>query len=227
MATYRGDTPTTPFEAEAAELLPLITDASQHLATSSEIPMDMPAVIDKLFERIPAPNAPQLAGIDPYLADAVTYGTARCFWALNRPTEERRPQLRIALEQVRQALSYILEEAPATDARPPAEIAQWLLDVVDTTQRDLSERLGIAPRTFQRWLTGETVPSGLEASKLQLVARLTANLRHSLTGPGVLWWLHRPHPDLGGRAPETLLGEPTEYPTLIRLAAQTRSSGAA
>jgi len=225
MATQQGDTSATPFAKEAADLLPLIADANQRLATTADVPLDIPAVIDKLFERIPDP--PDFTGIDPYLADALIYGAARSYRALTRSDErQKRRELRIALEQVRQALTYILDEAPAADDRNSAQLARWLVETIDAPQRDLSVSLGVAPRTFQRWLSGETTPTGIEASKLQMVARLVANLRHSLTGPGVLWWLQRTHPSLG-KPPQQLLDDPSAYPTLVRLAAQTRSSGAA
>lgn len=54
-------------------------------------------------------------------------------------------------------------------------------------------------------------------------ARIVSHLRHVFTGPGVLRWFERPHPQLAGQTPQTLLSDPTEIPTLLRLASLSGS----
>ncbi|MDQ3757303.1 MAG: MbcA/ParS/Xre antitoxin family protein [Actinomycetota bacterium] len=227
MMSALEDRDVTGFGPDAAELLPLVADLSRRLSTAKEAPFDFVAVLDKVADRLPtSPVQLELSGVDPYLAEALTYGVMRCYRALRRPPRQARPELRIGLEQIRQALAYILEEEPTSDIRPLDEIARWLTHTLDTRQADVAEVLGVSTRTLHRWCTGASSASGAEAARLRLVARLVSNLRHAMTPSGALLWLREPHPDLGGRAPAELLDDIGAYSMLVRLAARTRSHSA-
>jgi DNA-binding transcriptional regulator YiaG len=217
----------TRFEDAAGELLPLVTDLGHRLGVQRRVPMDMQPVLDKVADRIPEPsNGSELSGIDPYLAESLAYGVMRCYRALMRPPAQARPELRIGLEHVRQALAYILEEVPTSDDRTPQEIASWLAGAVESRQSDIADVLGVSSRTLYRWATGTSTPAGPEAARLRLVARLVNNLRHAMTPAGAVLWLREPHRELGGGAPSSVLDTPDAYPVLVRLAARTRSHSA-
>lgn len=209
----------------AVELLPLVVEANRRLGLSDEVPLDVPAVIEKVYEAVAAP-AREDAFADPYLLEGLTHGLVRCYRAQSLPDlDEQAAELRIGLEQIRQALAYLVEEAQPVDTRPPAGVARWLIDVLEAPQTEVAALLGVAARTLHRWTTGESAPSGLDAARLRTTARLAAILRHALTGPGILLWLTTDHPDLGG-PPAALLDDPADYPLLVRLAARLRSHSA-
>lgn len=205
----------------AADLLPLVRDAANTLARRPDVPAEVPAVIEKLYESLPSPD--QWSGTDGYLAAALNHGVTRCFRALERDAVERRAELRLGLEQIHQALSYLLDEAPAGDERTPMELVRWLLDVTGATSTELADLLDVSPSTVRRWSSGSK-PSSHDERRLRVIAGVVVNLRHSLTPAGVILWLTTPHPDLDDHAPIDHLDDPSAYQLLIRLASRTRSS---
>lgn len=227
MVSVLEDTQLPGFGSEAAELLPLVTGLGQRLSIAKEAPFDLESVLEKVADRLPTSSVQlELSGVDPYLAESLTYGVMRCYRALRRPPRQARPELRIGVEQIRQALAYILEEEPTSDVRSIDEIAVWLTRTMDTSQSDVADVLGVSTRTLHRWCTRASSPSGVEAARVRLVARLVNNLRHAMTAAGALLWLREPHPDLDGRAPADLLDDVGAYAMLVRLAARTRSHSA-
>lgn len=224
MLSYVVDTDAVQLRRAAESLFPVVSHAAQELAVSREVPPGLPAVVEQVYEALPDPTRADASAVDPYLVEALTYGVARCFRALAGPPKRSRAELRIALEQVRQALAYIVEEEPVHDDASAAAVAAWLIETVEVPQRELAEVLGVNPRTLQRWAAGESTPSGVEATRLRTLARVVNNLRHVLTGTGVLLWLREPHRDLRGKRPSELLGTPEAYTALVRLAARARST---
>ncbi len=211
----------------ASELLPLVTETNQRLALSPELPPDIHAVVEKVYTSLPAPLDEAAGGIDPFLTEALSYGTARCYRALTLDKDsEKRAELRIGLEQVRQALAYLLDEEPVADDRPPQQVAAWLVEATDVPQTDLARVLDVAPKTLHRWVIGDSTPGADEVARLRVVARIVANLRHAYTGPGAVAWFEHQHPDLK-RRPADLLSQSSNYPSLLKLAARTRSQDAA
>ena len=171
----------------------------------------------------------QVANIDPYLVLAFERGLIEALGGLHEEdAEARRTSVRIGLEQMRQALRDMLEELPVSETRSPKEIASWLVETLDVPMAQLSELIGVNPRTFQRWVSaaGSASPRIEEARRLRIVARVANHLRHALTSEGVIVWFSQPHPELKGRRPSTLLGKPDQAPLLLRLAAYARSAGA-
>jgi hypothetical protein len=59
------------------------------------------------------------------------------------------------------------------------------------------------------------------------VARIVNQLRHSLTGPGVVEWFEHPRADLAGAAPSAVLDDPGKLELLITAAAASRGNIAA
>lgn len=212
----------------ARELLPLVQDVSDRLAKNREIPLDLQAVIDKVHDRLPllGPD-PSIPSVDPYLAGALAAGLARCYRVFAENGPHGRKEIRLGLEHVRQALAYIVEEAPTAEDRSPREITSWLIETAESSDSTIAAILDVNPKTIRRWSTGVSKPSGDEAAKLRVLARVIENLRFSLTTPGVLLWMTQPHIDLGDRTPKDLLNEPQAYGQLVTLAARTRSHGAA
>lgn len=224
MLSLAVDKASTDLAGAAEELLPLVNDLSQRMALSSGIPLDVGTVLGQLAARLPEPTSVwAVPAVDPYLVDSLTYGMMLCYRALTLPRAERRIELRIGLEHCRQALAYILEEAPVAEDRPAGEIARWLIEALESGHADIAEVLGVSARTLQRWSAGTSTPAGPEVARLRLVARLVNNLRHAMTSTGALLWLREPHVDLDGRAPAALLDEPGAYLMLLQLAARTRS----
>lgn len=223
MTSLQSDTVVTPLADAARDLLPLVSGAAARLAVSRHVPDDLPGVVETVFDRLPEPALAEAGGVDPYLVEALTYGVMRCYRALTLPPARARRELRVGLEQVRQALAYIVEEAPTQDDRPATQLATWLVATLNSPLREIAEVLGVNLRTLQRWTSGDSSPSGEEAFRLRAVARLVNNLRHALTGEGVLLWLREPHPDLRGRPPMALLA-PATFPRLLVLASRARSN---
>lgn len=167
--------------------------------------------------------------IDPYLLVALQQGVISALRALGvAKTADKRRQLRIALERMRQALRDVAEGMPASEDRSAREIVRWLVDVLDVPQADIAELLGVHPRKFQRWLStaDPSEPHDEDALKIRMLARITNHLRHAFSGPGVVAWLERPHPELKGQAPMDLLNKRQTFEQLTSLAAAARSSSA-
>ncbi len=97
-----------------------------------------------------------------------------------------------------------------------AQLREWLPGV--PVQR-LADLVGVDRRTFTRWVSRNGAPS----SRLRLVARLVAVLRHNWTPPGILEWFDRPRRDLDGRRPVTLLSEARNEEALLTAARSGRS----
>jgi hypothetical protein len=70
-------------------------------------------------------------------------------------------------------------------------------------------------------------PTGDDDRRLRVVARLVNQLRHSLTGPGVVDWFEHPRSDLGGARPVDLLDDPDRLEALLAAAAASRGNVAA
>lgn len=232
MVTLDHDRITTPDSAESSfwasteSLLVALNEASRALAGSTDVSDEVAAVVRRLVDVIGPLPAEEFAGADPYLVESLLAGVVGCAGALwaESPTERRR-ELRVPLERTRQALRDLLAERDVSAERPAKEIARWLNEVSGVPQPRLAELVGVAPRTFQRWVSASgTGPSGDDETRLRTLARTVDQLRWSMTPAGVLKWLGRPHPSIGERPPSELLDDPIAYRDLPRLAATTRAT---
>jgi hypothetical protein len=206
-----------------------LSQAGTRLGREESVPESLRREILELAAAVwPIPDS-RLAEMDPYFVVALQQGAISCLVGIETedPTTKRR-LVRLGLEQMRQAVRDLAEGLPVREDRPAKDIAQWLDETLDVPQATLAELVGANPRTFQRWvsLKDSAEPRGDEARKLRVVARIANNLRHSLSGPGVVGWFLRPNPHLKGAPPADLLGEPEAGEELLRLAAAVRSSAA-
>ena len=224
---YDTTTPAVPrFWANAAAMLEELNVATSVLSTSNSAGRNVIETIERLVEMISEITPEVLRESDPYLVEAFLVGAVGCAKALwVGDDHKQRRELRLALERTRQALRDLLDECYVGQVRPPKEVARWVLEVSGVSQQEIAALVRVAPRTLQRWIsTSEAAaPSGEEEVRVRTLARIIDQLRWSMTPVGVVRWLRRPHPDLGGRPPADLLDEPGAYAELPKLAAATRA----
>jgi uncharacterized protein (DUF2384 family) len=123
----------------------------------------------------------------------------------------------------------LAERQPVGEDQPIKEVLQWLDAKLTVPQRRKADLLGIGERTYQRWVSSNeaAVPDGPHELRARIVARITAQLRHVLTGPGVADWFETPMRDLDGVAPIDLLFDASAIERLLELAVAPRSFSAA
>ena len=193
---------------------------------------DLPKVVRDLIREVGGSivQAPREASIelDPYLIMAVQQAAIQALLALEEKPPARRREARIALERMRQVFRDVAEGQPVGEHRSAKEIAKWLTDVLEVPHRVIADVLGVNNRQFQRWIspTETAQPKGEDALRVRVFARMVSNLRHILTGTGVIMWTQTPHPSLKGESPEDLLHRSSEPDVLVKLAASTRSGAA-
>ncbi len=206
-----------------------LRDANLKLAHQREVPLDVDKLIRNLSRDVVEIPASEAKRIDPYLLLTIHQGVllARHALDLDKPAQQRR-LLRVALEKLRQAVRDVIEGIPTNEDQAAKDVVRWLVEALDVPQAHIARVLGVHPRKFQRWVspTDPTEPHDEDALRVRVVARITSNLRHSFSGPGVVAWLERPHPELKGKAPKQLLDKRQNLQDLTSLAAAARSSAA-
>jgi hypothetical protein len=213
----------------AAEWERRVAAVSEMLAVSESISDDVRGLISRLGHVLVEFSRDELSDVDPYFLLALQRGALLTLLSIDEgdPLVQRRG-VRLGLETMRQALRDVADTAAVAESVSPRQIAAWLVDVLDVSNAEVADLIDVAPRTFQRWLSPrETVePHGEDAARLRIVARVTNQLRHSLTGPGVVAWLYSPNRELKDQRPVDLLHHLESTPSLVRLAAGTRVSAA-
>ncbi|CAN5749126.1 hypothetical protein BH20ACT23_BH20ACT23_10190 [soil metagenome] len=218
------------FESDSADQLAEELDrANSLLAEERVVPSHVADLMEHLGDRADRTSSMDVGHVDPYLVVAFQRGLIGALRAVDLPDEsQRRRQLRVSIERMRQALRDFAEEVPINEARSAKEIARWLVEVLDVPVARVAGLLDVSPRTYQRWLspTETAKPHGDDALRVRVAARIANHLRHVFTGPGVIRWFERPHPQLKGEAPIQLLRETEHLNELVNLAAASRSSAA-
>lgn len=217
---------------QAADLRDEVQAATRVLAGSTTVPAGVTAAIHRVADALTARTPSDDEQVDPYLLASLMQGVISALRVEDRRDDDplvARRHMRVALEQVRVALRDIAERqhvSPAVDAK---ELATWVDRVLDSvSDEDKAGLVGVSRRTWQRWTSPDDgAPSGEDLDRLRSVARATAHLRYSFTPAGVLGWLRRPHPMLGGQPPLNLLMDPVRAPDAIAAAAATRANYAA
>jgi hypothetical protein len=213
-------------EAVAHEL----AEANRRLAREKNVPASVLAVVEDVAYGISEIDDAALVGIDPFLWIAVQRAALQAQQALLADPDERRARLRLALEQMRFLLSRLVERAPMSEEQPVADVVRWLDDKLPVSQQLKADLLGVSERTYQRWISKQessSLPTGDDERRVRVAARIVGQLRHSLTGPGVLDWFGHPRDDLDGDKPQEALTDPRRTDELLSVALSSRSQVAA
>jgi uncharacterized protein (DUF2384 family) len=219
--SYSSDMSTT--GADVGALLGRVNEATKLLQRSKAVPAEVEQLIDS-FERELGAATPQRFTADPYLTTMLWAAAFRAEKALRHDNDvDRRRDVRVALEQFRHALRDIAENRPYNDDVPVREVLAKTAEVLAAPQKTLADLLGVSVRQLQRWLAQDgSEPVARDAARIRAVGQLVNQLRHSLTGPGVVAWFYREHPVLG-RRPIDVLDDPLGFPELLKAATAARA----
>jgi hypothetical protein len=215
---------------QPAALARALAEANHRLGREAETPASVVRLVQEIADTIAAGDDDEVATVNPWLWIRVQSAAMRAQAALREDDPQRRRQLRLALEQMRFLFARIADREPIGEDRPAAEVATWLDEALaSVSQPKKAELLGVSPRTYQRWISDREPahPGGEDARRLRVIARLVNQLRHSLTGPGVVDWFEHPRADLDGRSPVAILGDPERLELLLGAAAASRGNVAA
>jgi hypothetical protein len=205
-------------------------EANRRLARTTETPASVVGLVEEVADAIAAGDDSAPAIVNPWVWIRVQGAALRAQAALREDDPQRRRQLRLALEQIRFLFARIAEREPIGEDRPATDVVRWLeATLPSVAQPRKADLLGVGLRTYQRWISerATTAPSSSDERRLRIVARIVNQLRHSLTGPGVVEWFEHPRADLDGAAPATVLDDPDRLETLLAAAAASRGNVAA
>lgn len=204
-------------------LLDRVNEVTKLLQRSKTVPGEVAQLIDS-FESTLGAATPLRLEADPYLTTTLWAAAFRAEKALRHDDpEDQRRDVRLALEQFRQALRDIAENQPYNDDAPVREVLARTVETLATPQKTLADLLGVSVRQLQRWLAHDgPEPAADDAARIRVVGQVVNQLRHSFTGPGVVAWFYREHPVLGQR-PIELLDDPLCYPQLLGAATAARA----
>lgn len=211
----------------AAALERQLRDANLTLAREKEVPEGIEKLVRRIGSDVMNISPQESDAVDPYLLLALHQGALIALFALDvNSSSRKRTMLRVALEKMRQAARDIIEGIPTSEDQSSKDVARWLVEALAVPQAEIAGALSVNGRTFQRWISSSdpSEPRDEEALKVRVLARVAQNLRHAFSGPGVLAWLERPHPELKGAAPRDLLSKRENFEQLVHLAAAARSS---
>jgi hypothetical protein len=213
----------TTTDVDWSELLVRVNDATKTLHRSATVPEAVAQLVDS-FDLALHASAPMHLQADPYIAMTLFAAAFRAEKALRHDDPEaQRRDLRIALEQFRQALRDIVSNRPVSADAPVRDVLAFTVAALSVPQKDIAELLAVSTRQLQRWLSKDgPQPTADDEARIRIVGQLVNQLRHSFTGPGVLAWFYREHPVLHV-IPAKWLDDPLRYPALVRSAAAARA----
>jgi len=219
--SYHSDVTTTGLELRT--VLARVNEATKLLQRSKTVPSEVGDLIDSFGPTLGAAT-PLCLEADPYLTTTLWAAAFRAEKALRHDNDEdKRREVRIALEQFRHALRDITENQPYSDDAPVREVLARTVEVLAAPQKTLADLLGVSIRQLQRWLAQDgPKPAADDAARIRVVGQVVNQLRHSFTGPGVVAWFYQEHPVLG-RRPIELLDDPLCYPQLLGAATAARA----
>lgn len=207
-----------------------LEEANRRLARESEVPPSILGLIEDLSVSISDTDARSLESVDPFLWINIQSAALRAQHGAHLEDQrEQRRAVRISLEELRFLFARLSERQPVAEDQPIKEVLLWLDSKLDVPQKRKADLLGVGERTYQRWVSRSesAAPDGPQEFRARIVARITAQLRHALTGPGVVDWFESPNRDLSGTAPIDLLYDPSSMERLLELAVVPRSFSAA
>jgi hypothetical protein len=205
-------------------------EANRRLARESETPASVVGLVEDVADAIAGGDDGEVAVVNPWLWIRLQSAALRAQASLREDDPERRRQLRWRLEQMRFLFARIADREPIVEDRAIDEVARWLdLKLASVSQPKKAELLHVSPRTYQRWISDreQARPSGEDERRLRVVARIVNQLRHSLTGPGVVDWFDYARADLDGASPADVLDSPEKLELLLAAAAASRGNVAA
>jgi uncharacterized protein (DUF2384 family) len=205
-------------------------EANARLARESGVPGSIVELIEDLAATISEADTATISTIDPYLWIQIQAAALRARNAVGADDgAKQRRAVRVALEQVRFLFARLAERQPVAEDRPIKDVLAWLDEKLAVPQRRKADLLGVGERTYQRWVSpNETAaPEAEQEHRARVVARVTSQLRHVLTGPGVVDWFETSMEDLDDRKPLDVLGDPAAVEQVLHLAVAPRSFTAA
>jgi hypothetical protein len=205
-------------------------EANARLASERETPASVAGLVAEVADAIAGGDDGAVALVNPWLWIKLQSAALRAQSALREEDPGRRRHLRLALEQMRFLFARIADREPIGEDRPVHDVVGWLdAALASVSQPRKAELLHVSPRTYQRWISAqESVrPSAEDERRLRIVARIVNQLRHSLTGPGVVDWFEHPRAELRGATPAGVLDDPDKLELLITAAASSRGNIAA
>jgi len=205
-------------------------EANRRLASEVETPPPVIGLIEDVTDAISEGDDHELAVVNPWLWIRVQGAALRAQAALREDDPQRRRQLRLALEQMRFLFARLAEREPIGEDQPANEVARWLeATLPSVSQQRKADLLRVGLRTYQRWISDReaSTPTGEDERRLRVVARIVNQLRHSLTGPGVIEWFGHPRADLDRASPADVLDDPARLELLLAAAAASRGNVAA
>jgi hypothetical protein len=215
---------------QPASVVHELAQANARLAAARATPESVAGLVGDLADAIAGGDDAAVALVNPWLWIKLQSAALRAQSALREEDPARRRHLRLALEQMRFLFARLADREPIGEDRPVHEVVRWLdATLASVSQVRKAELLHVSPRTYQRWVSeqGSARPSGEDERRLRIVARIVNQLRHSLTGPGVVDWFEHPRADLAGAAPAAVLDDPAKLEPLITAAAASRGNIAA
>lgn len=207
-----------------------LAEANRRLATEVETPSSVISLVEDVADAISEGDQQELAVVNPWLWIRVQTAALRAQASLRDDDPRRRRQLRLALEQLRFLFARVAEREPIGEDQPANEVARWLeATLPSVSQQRKADLLRVGVRTYQRWISDReaSAPTSEDERRLRIVARIVNQLRHGLTGPGVVEWFEHPRADLDDRSPADLLDDPDQLELLLAAAAASRGNVAA
>lgn len=210
-----------PHRLDAAGIAAVARRANDLLAGEAIVGPEVVEMVHALAEEVLGGELNQWLAVDPRQALMAHRSTVEAQEAVRSPGDrDARNRLRLALDQLVDALLRIDEQQAFSEDLPAKQVVRQLVDAAGVSQKDVAELLGVDLRKLQRWLSDATAnqPEGDEARRVRTVAKLVARLRHVYTSPGVIEWFSWSQPDLGDATPAQLLRDVSRTPDLLRLA---------
>lgn len=199
--------------------------ANQRLARAPELSGEVRDLIDAVSDELIALDADAF-GDDPYLLVAIERAALQAKRALDvADAHAQRRAARLALDDLQRLSVALAERRPVSADRDANAVARWLVDTAGLAARQVASLIGVHERTVQRWAAepAQSTPSGDDERRLRGVAHVVAQLRHTLTAPGVLAWMTAPEDQLDGQAPVDRLDEPAGLPAVLAAARRLRA----
>lgn len=215
---------------EPAAVAHELGEANQRLARESDVPSSILELISDLSDAIGEADNATVSLIDPSLWIQIQAAALRTQRAATLDDDrEQRRAVRIGLEQVRFLFARLAERQPVAEEQPIKDVLAWLDEKLNVPQRRKADLLGIGERTYQRWISPSesAAPEANQERRVRVVARVTGQLRHVLTGAGVADWFETPMEELDDRKPLDVLGDPVATEQVLHLAVAPRSFTAA